>query len=128
MDVANGSAATVAVVLNRDLIFGSRIRGALAGLGLEARFVSNAEQFDEAVRELRQAAAIGIIDMNGVVSWDVVSATLQGSETVPPTIAFGSHKDADNLRAAKASGVTRVVSNSQFHKDMQGLIERYRRT
>ena len=39
------------VVLNRDLLFGSRIRSALASLGLEARFVSTAEQFVGALSE-----------------------------------------------------------------------------
>ena len=44
-----------------------------------------------------------------------------------PTLAFGPHVDVEGRRAAKAAGVTRIVSNGQFHSDMAGLIERYRR-
>lgn len=120
-------APNVAVVLNRDLLFGSRVRGALAALGLDARVVGKTGEFIAALRELQGAAAIGIIDMNGAVDWDALADTLRGADDVPPTLAFGSHKDVENLRAAKAAGVTRVVSNGQFHREMPELIERYRR-
>ena len=118
----------MAVVLNRDLLFGSRIRSALTSLGLEARFVSTAEQFVDALRQEPESVAIGIVDMNGAVSWDVIreelSVTSGGSV---PTLAFGPHVDVEGRRAAKAAGVTRIVSNGQFHADMASLIERYRR-
>jgi hypothetical protein len=118
----------LAVVLNRDLLFGSRIRSALVSSGLGAQFVANAEQFASALAEHRNSATIGIIDMNGPVDWDVIGNLLgQADPAMPPTLAFGPHVDAENRRAAKAAGVTRIVSNGQFHEDMVGLIERYRR-
>jgi hypothetical protein len=116
-----------AVVLNRDLLFGSRIRSVLATLGIEARFVNDTKQFIAALTDNGEATVIGILDMNGPVNWDVIGETLSGPEGVAPTLAFGPHVDAVNLGAAKAAGVTRVVSNGQFHKDMASLIERYRR-
>jgi len=119
--------ASVAVVLNRDLLFGSRIRGALASLGLGATFVGTTEQFASALIERKSSVAIGIIDMNDVVSWDVVRQTLQEQVDLPPTLAFGPHTDVENRRAAKAAGVTRIVSNGQFHSDMTALVDRYRR-
>jgi hypothetical protein len=118
---------SVAVVLNRDLLFGSRIRGALASLELEATFVGTTEQFVATLIERKSSIAIGIIDMNGIVSWDVVEQTLQGRDDLPPTLAFGPHTDVENRRAAKAAGVTRIVSNGQFHNDMTALVDRYRR-
>ena len=45
------SSPHVAVVLNRDLMFGSRVRSALKALGMEARVVPNGDQFVEALRE-----------------------------------------------------------------------------
>ena len=124
--MAEGS--TVAVVLNRDLLFGSRIRSALVAVGLEGQFVANTEEFVRALNEHRDSVAIGIVDMNGPVSWDVIEATLaSGSDGLPPTLAFGPHVDAVGRRAAKAAGITRIVSNGQFHSDMPGLIDRYRR-
>ena len=117
----------VAIILNRDLLFGSRIRSALASIGLQAHFVGNAGDFVDALLEHRESASIGIIDMNGPVTWDVIRKTLdQGDLALAPTLAFGPHVDAESRRAAKAAGITRIVSNGQFHGDMVGLIERYR--
>jgi hypothetical protein len=119
---------TLAVVLNRDLLFGSRIRSALARLGLESRFVATAEQFAGALSEEPNSVAIGIIDMNGAISWDAIGEVQSGGDTgLVPTLAFGPHVDIEGRRAARAAGVTRIVSNGQFHSDMAGLIERYRR-
>ena len=117
----------VAIILNRDLLFGSRIRSALASIGLRPLFVANAGDFVDALVEQRELAAIGIIDMNGPVTWDVIRETLgRGDLALAPTLAFGPHIDVENRRAAKAAGITRIVSNGQFHGDMVGLIERYR--
>jgi len=123
-----GEVPMLAVVLNRDLLFGSRIRSALARLGLESRFVATAEQFADALSADPNSVAIGIIDMNGAISWDVIREA-QSREDVGtvPTLAFGPHVDIEGRRAAKTAGVTRIVSNGQFHTDMAGLIERYRR-
>jgi hypothetical protein len=128
MTEAMGTRPTLAVVLNRDLLFGSRIRSALKSLGLEARFVSTAEQFVGALHQELASVAIGIVDMNGAVAWDVIREELSGANGGHvPTLAFGPHVDVEGRRAAKAAGVTRIVSNGQFHADMAGLIERYRR-
>jgi hypothetical protein len=119
---------SLAVVLNRDLLFGSRIRVALARLGLESRFVATAEQFVGALSQDPNSVAIGIIDMNAAISWDVIrDAQPLGDAVVVPTLAFGPHVDIEGRRAAKAAGITRIVSNGQFHSDTAGLIERYRR-
>jgi hypothetical protein len=116
------------VVLNRDLLFGSRIRGALKSLDLEARFVATTEQFVGALRQQPGSVAIGIVDMNGAVSWDVIREGLSAPNgDGVPTLAFGPHVDVESRRAAKAAGVTRIVSNGQFHSEMASLIERYRR-
>ncbi len=117
----------VAVVLNRDLLFGSRIRSALASLGLEPRFVASTGEFVKALEERQESIALGIVDMNGAVAWEELGAALSRIDDVAPTLAFGSHKDVENLRAARTAGITRVVSNSTFHGEMQSLIDRYRR-
>ena len=128
MTESTGGRPNLAVVLNRDLLFGSRIRSALSSLGLEARFVSTAEQFVGALHQESGSVAIGIVDMNGAVSWNVIREELSGANAGGvPTLAFGPHVDVEGRRAAKAAGVTRIVSNGQFHADMAGLIERYRR-
>jgi methylmalonyl-CoA mutase cobalamin-binding subunit len=128
MSESSGPGPTLTVVLNRDMLFGSRIRSALKSLGLEGRFVATTEQFVGALREQPDSVTIGIIDMNGAVAWESIREALsQAEHGLAPTLAFGPHVDAEGRRAAKSAGVTRIVSNGQFHSDMTGLIERYRR-
>ena len=119
--------AGVAIVLNRDLLFGSHIRGALKSLGLEPRFVRDTEQFVAALESERDTATIGVIDMNGAVDWEILQAALARPDQTTPTLAFGPHTDAVNRRAAKAAGVSRIVSNGQFQTEMAALIDRYRK-
>ncbi|MFT4039710.1 MAG: hypothetical protein QM692_16130 [Thermomicrobiales bacterium] len=118
--------APVAVVLNRDLMFGSRIRSALAGIGMQAVVKGDTGAFIAATRELGDRAVIAIIDMNGVVDWAAVEAAL-AEGGLPPVLGFGSHTDVETRRAAKAAGVDRIVSNGQFHAAMTSYVERYRR-
>ena len=74
------------------------------------------------------AIVLNVIDMNGAVSWDVIREALSRADgDVVPTLAFGPHVDIEGRREAKSAGVTRIVSNGQFHSDMAGLIDRYRR-
>lgn len=127
MNEAGERQPTLAVVLNRDLMFGSRIRSALAMLDLEARFAPDTARFTSALADAGSAAAIAILDMNATVDWAAISAALDAMDDAPPTLAFGPHVDAENRRAAKRAGVTRIVSNGQFHSGAVDLIDRYRR-
>ena len=118
---------TLALVLNRDLLFGSQIRGALKALGLDSRFLPDTTRFVVALASDGDDAAIAIIDMNGAVDWSLVGDAIAAATNPPPTLAFGPHVDATNRRAAKTAGITRVVSNGQFHAEASVLIDRYRR-
>ena len=74
---------TLAVVLNKDLLFGSRIRDALVGLGLESRFVPDTERFVTALATEGPGIAIGIVDMNGTIDWRRLSAVLTAAARRP---------------------------------------------
>lgn len=124
-NTASGDDA-VALVLNRDLMFGSRIRNALAQIGLKTIVAPDSLRLADAMREHGDDAVIAIIDMNGPVDWDTIRHMIERAGDVP-TLAFGPHVDVEVRRAAKAAGVSRIVSNGQFHSDMISLIERYRR-
>lgn len=124
----HAEAAPVVVVLNRDLMFGSRIRSAMATLGLQAVVKGDTVAFLEAARSLGDRAVIAIIDMNGKVDWEAIAAALAEDDTLPPLLGFGSHTDIETRRAAKAAGVDRIVSNGQFNADMAGYVQRYRRS
>ena len=125
--VPGGGETPVVVVLNRDLMFGSRIRSAMAALGLQAVVKGDTAAFLETAREIGDRAVIAIIDMNGPVDWEAIATALAEENTLPPVLGFGSHTDVETRRAAKAAGVDRIVSNGQFNADMAGYVQKYRR-
>lgn len=118
----------VVVVLNRDLMFGSRITGVLRHLGYRARFARETDDFLAALAAEGEGAALGIIDMNAGVDWDAVGAFLGRSGERAPLLGFGPHVDVAGRKAAKEAGLDRIVSNGQFHADAPTLIARYART
>lgn len=113
------------VVLNRDLLFGSRIASTVRTLGYDPTFVPTTAAFCEAVRAATPALAI--IDMNGQVDWPLVASLVEEVGGGTPLLAFGPHVDVNGRRAAKAAGVGRIVSNGDFHRQMAELIARYAR-
>jgi hypothetical protein len=66
-----------------------------------------------------------IVDMASIGATGDWSAVERHVRHGVPVLAFGPHRDIDAFRAAKDVGVTRVVANSQFHREMAELIERY---
>ena len=126
MAEAHDARYSEALILNRDLMFGSRIKSALTQIGLRARFVPDTEQFVSAFMDLDESTAIAILDMNGPVDWEQIRA-VTAMPNGAPILAFGPHVDVGGRRAAKAAGVTRIVSNGQFHSELQTLIQRYQR-
>lgn len=119
--------ANEVVVLNRDLLFGSRIRSALKSIDLRVTLAPDSVTFVETLRERAPAISLAIIDLNGEVDWTMIEPVVRDAAIGVPVLAFGPHVDAEKLRAAKAHGVTRVVSNGQFHQDLISLVQRYRR-
>ena len=107
------------VVLNRDLFFSVRIGNLLKAAGYSPIFAKTTSEFVDSLKNNRPV--LGIIDLGAIPDW----AAIQALSAPTPILAFGPHKDADALRAAKSAGVTRVVSNSEFHKNALALVERY---
>jgi len=110
------------VSLSRDLFFGMRVRTIVGKLGYDLKLVKDESGVVDAVSE--DDVNIVIVDFNQPVDWDELLPVLSG-ET--PVLAFGSHTDVDGFRAAKAAGVTRVVSNGEFSRRLPELIEQYLR-
>ncbi len=110
------------VALNTDLFFGVRLKQLGANLGYAVELVRDAAQFVDEMQGT--GVTLGIIDINARPDWSLIAGDPR-VETRPPILAFGPHLDVDGLRAAKEAGVTRVVSNGQFHRDPAGLIKRY---
>lgn len=122
--VASSTIVGKIVFLNRDLFFGVRVGNTLRGLGYTVSVVPAAAAFVAKLRETTPPPLLGIIDISAGVDWPIISS-LTSSEQRTPILAFGPHKDVEGLRAAKSAGVTRVVSNGDFHQQMVELVRRY---
>lgn len=119
----------VLIALNRDVFFGVRLRNLAKELGFDLIVAQHAEAVGRALQEHHQTAALVVIDMNVLdrtVDWDELGAILADYPAVP-SLGFGSHTDVETRRAAKRAGLTRIVANSEFHRDAASLIQRYAR-
>ena len=114
-------------LLNRDLFFGVRVANTLRGLGYRVTVCKEAAAFSDRVRTATAAPVLGILDLTAVDDWDAIRGLASDPEVVTPLLLFGAHKDVAGLRAAKAAGVDRVVSNGDFHREMVALVRRYAR-
>ena len=119
----------VLIALNRDVFFGVRLRNLAKELGFDLILAPNPEAVGRALTEHRQTAALVIIDMNVLdegVDWVTLGGILAEYPGIP-SLGFGSHTDVETRRAAKRAGLTRIVANSEFHRDAAALIQRYAR-
>ena len=119
----------VLIALNRDVFFGVRLRNLAKELGFDLVLAQNAEAVGRALKERHQTVALVVVDMNVLdreVDWDELAVVLTEYPAVP-SLGFGSHTDVETRRAAKRSGLTRIVANSEFHRDAASLIQRYAR-
>ena len=111
------------LLLIPDVFFAVTVRNTARRIGYAPHILKSTDDFVVAAGEHR--AVLGVVDLAAVRSeaeWaDIGDLVTDGL----PVLVFGSHKDVDGMRAAKSAGVTRVVSNGQFHRDMADLIQRY---
>lgn len=123
----HGDRSTV-LVLNRDLMFGSRISAAARSIGLAPRFVRDLPALAAALDEPGDPPALIVLDMNAALDWDAMAALVSDLAGRVPVLGFGPHVDVEGRRAAKGAGLTRIVSNGEFHRDTAGFIGRYARS
>lgn len=111
------------VVLITDVFFSVTVRSTIRALGFEALLVRSADTACDhvGVDDVR----LVVVDATAVRGPDEWQQLGEIDADGVPVLVFGPHKDVDRLRAAKEAGVTRVVANSQFHREMAALIDRY---
>jgi hypothetical protein len=117
------------IALNRDVFFGVRLRNLAKELGYGLLLVPTATGVTAALAESADHVALVVIDMNVLksgVDWDTVAEIVRSHPDIP-TLGFGPHTDVETRKAAKRAGLTRIVANSEFHRDAAALIQRYAR-
>jgi CheY-like chemotaxis protein len=107
------------LMLCDDLIFFSRVASAARAAGAS---VKRARTPAEALALAAASTPGGVlIDLhNEALDLSAFLAELKAACPVRPrTIAFGSHVDAERLRAARAAGCDRVLPRSKFVEELE---------
>jgi hypothetical protein len=99
-----------------DLLFGSKVEGALAAAG------HSVTRFDrpDAAREGASDADVLVVDLTA----DADERTALGGVEGARTLAFYSHVEADTRRAAEDAGFDLVVPRSRMARETAALVER----
>lgn len=112
------------VALIEDVFFGITVRNTIRKLECEAQIIKSIDELDQAVSVYEPDLVV--LDMTVLAedpnSWEIVRDVAEEGVRV---LAFGPHREIELFQAARDAGVARVVSNSQFHRNMGELIERY---
>ncbi len=115
------------VALVTDLFFSVSLGNQIRRAGYAPRIVKTTAEFRDAL--VGPHVALGIVDLSSRADLDELRPDGQRQlDSHVPIIAFGPHKNVDAFRDAKAAGLTRVMSNSQFHAQTIAMIQRYART
>jgi CheY-like chemotaxis protein len=123
--VETGSRPPLAALV-QDLFFSSRIAEAARHLGLTALIESQAEAFEDQVREHRPGVALIDLGLRGV-DWASAVRRLRadpGFATLP-IVAFGPHMDLEARERALAAGCTEFLANSKIATDLSHIVARY---
>lgn len=111
------------LLLIPDVFFAVTVRNTVRRIGYEPHILKRTDDLIVAAGEHQAVLAVAdLAAVDGDGEWAEIGDLVRDGL---PVLVFGSHKDVDGLRAAKSAGVTRVVSNGQFHRDMADLIQRY---
>ncbi len=109
-----------------DLMFASRIEGALGYLGYRPLIVKDRAALLAAAHV--QVPVLVLVDLAapGVDVPETIAALKASPVTrAIPLVAFGPHLDAAARAAAAAAGADAVVANSKLALDLPGLLARY---
>jgi DNA-binding response OmpR family regulator len=109
-----------------DLLFGSKLEGALAAAGHEATRYDG----EDMARAAAPDADLLIVDLTAD-SYDgavlVESMKMGGELGAVPTLGFYSHVDVDTKRRADQAGFDLVVPRSRMARETAALVERLSR-
>ena len=122
--ISAGSGA-IGLLLSRDLIFTSKIKGTAAELGYLMMVAGTDLQAHSMIETYRPSVVL--VDLN---AGDLVApaALISYQKLAGPDtwfVAFGSHVDAEGLRAARDAGCHIVLARSRFAAELPALLRRF---
>jgi CheY-like chemotaxis protein len=107
-----------ALLLCDDLLFASRITGEARALGLTVRPSRSLEQLLELARREPPSCVLVDLALPGLALRELFEGLGELCGKAPRVVAYGSHVDAEGLRAARAAGCDPVLPRSKFVEEL----------
>lgn len=108
------NASARGLMLCDDLIFFSRVEGAARAQSLSVRMVRNSAELLLALRQEPPSGIILDLHNDSLDLPALLSHIRSACPVLPHIVAYGSHVEAETLRAARAAGCDLVMPRSQF--------------
>jgi hypothetical protein len=122
--MAAGSEPT-GLLLCRDLIFTSKIKGTAADLGYSLMVASSDLQARSMIEMYSPRVVLVDLTAGDLVAPRALMSYQELARSTAWFVAFGSHVDVDKLVAAKAAGCHVVLPRSRFTAELPTLLRRY---
>ena len=111
------------LMLCDDLIFFSRVSGTARAAGLVVKQVRTADAMLNTARQAPPNCVILDLQNEELDLAALLAQLREACPAMPRTVAFGSHVEAETLRAARRLGCDLVMPRSQFAEQLEGSLK-----
>jgi CheY-like chemotaxis protein len=113
------------LLLSDDLIFASKVTATARAAGLTVQVVRTPQQLLATARKQPPTGVILDLHNPGLDVAALLAGLREACPAMPRVVAYGSHVEADTLRAARQAGCDRVMPRSQFVADLETELPRW---
>lgn len=113
------------LLLSDDLIFASRITATARANGLSVAQARTAAVVLEKARQTPPPCVIVDLHNPGLDLPAFLAELRMACPAMPRVIAYGSHVEAETLKAARKAGCDRVMPRSQFVQELEGGLKEW---
>jgi DNA-binding NarL/FixJ family response regulator len=110
----------IAVIAVSELVFQSRIEGAVRALGFDTAVADTAPRLDAALASQPEIVVINVQERGFDAGDAIARAKVAGARV----LAFGQHTSPAELRAARQAGADLALPRSEIAERLPELIER----
>ena len=110
------------LMLCDDLIFFSRVAATAKAAGLRIRQVRSVAAILELARQTPPGGVIVDLQSEGLELSTLLDGLRVACPVMPRVVAYGSHVEAESLRAARQAGCDRVLPRSRFVEELEAAI------
>lgn len=101
-----------------DIMFASRVSGEARVHGLAIKTIRTRQRLLEEAQRERPPCVLLDLAFPGLDLPDLLRHLGEMGDPPPRTVAYGSHVDAESLRAARAAGCDPVLTRGQFVEEL----------